>query len=145
MLDTPTRLRRRRFHQRTFLLAGIYNLIWGAWTGLDPQWLFRMTGMELINHAEVFACLGMVIGVYGLLYLEVARRPEHGFAIAAIGMMGKVLGPIGWVIAVATGRWPLSSGILILTNDLIWWIPFAMYLRDAWPSWRSSWATSSAS
>ena len=57
MLDTPTRLRRRRFHQRTFLLAGIYNLIWGAWTGLDPQWLFRMTGMELINQLNGVECL----------------------------------------------------------------------------------------
>jgi hypothetical protein len=25
---------------------------------------------------------------------------------------------------------------LCLTNDLIWWIPFALYLRDAWPSFR---------
>jgi hypothetical protein len=21
----------------------------------------------------------------------------------------------------------------VLTNDLIWWVPFALYLRDAWP------------
>ncbi len=23
---------------------------------------------------------------------------------------------------------------LCLTNDFIWWIPFALYLRDAWPA-----------
>ena len=136
-MDAP--MPRRRMHRITFLLAGIYNLVWGLWTGLDPHWLFRATGMEPMVHPEVFACLGMVIGVYGLLYLEVARRPELGFAIAAVGMMGKLMGPAGWLIAVMTGRWPVSSGILILTNDLIWWIPFAIYLRDAWPAWRAGW------
>ncbi len=25
-----------------------------------------------------------------------------------------------------------SSFILCLTNDLIWWIPFGLYLYDAW-------------
>ena len=135
-----TSLPRRRMHRITFTLAGIYNLVWGLWTGLMPQWLFDATGMPRMQHPEVFACLGMVIGVYGLLYLEVARRPEHGFAIAAIGMLGKLLGPAGWVIAVSTGAWPVSSGVLILTNDLIWWIPFALYLRDAWPAWRATWS-----
>lgn len=132
-------LPRRRLHRITFGLAGIYNLLWGLWAGLRPQWLFEGTGMAPMAHPEIFACLGMVIGVYGLLYLEVARRPEHGFAIAAVGMLGKVLGPAGWVFAVAGGHWPLSSGVLILTNDLVWWIPFVWYLRDAWPAWRATW------
>ncbi len=132
-------MQRRSFHRKVFLAAGAYNLIWGVWTGLDPQWLFRITGMPPMVHPQVFACLGMVIGLYGILYLEVARRPEHGWLIAAIGMTGKLLGPAGWIIAVSTGAWPLSSGLLILTNDVIWWIPFALYLKDAWPIYRQTW------
>ena len=132
-------LPRRRFHRITFLLAGIYNLAWGLWTGLDPQWLFRVAGMEPMRHPAVFACVGMIVGVYGILYLEVARRPEHGWLLAAVGMLGKILGPIGWLISVLQGTWPIESGLLILTNDLIWWIPFGLYLRDAWPSWRATW------
>jgi len=23
--------------------------------------------------------------------------------------------------------------VLCLTNDLIWWVPFSLYLYDAWP------------
>ena len=135
-------LPRRRFHRITFLLAGIYNLVWGVWTGLDPQWLFRATGMEPMRHPAVFACVGMIVGVYGILYLEVARRPEHGWLLAAVGMLGKILGPIGWLISVLQGAWPVESGVLILTNDLIWWIPFGLYLRDAWPMWRATWTSS---
>lgn len=124
-------IRRRRFHQVVFALAGIYNLTWGAYSMADPQWLFRFAGMPLINYPDIFACLGMVVGVYGFLYWRVAAHPEHGFAIAAVGLLGKVLGPIGLVRLLVTGAWPMRAAVLCITNDLIWWIPFALYLVDA--------------
>jgi hypothetical protein len=127
---------RRRLHRAVFALAGAYNLAWGAWAAADPQWLFRFSGLPALNHPAIFACLGMVVGVYGFLYLEVARAPERGFAIAAVGLLGKVLGPLGLARLITTGQWPASTLVLCLTNDFIWWIPFALYLRDAWPFYR---------
>lgn len=124
-------MKRRNFHRIVFAIAGAYNLGWGAYSALDPQWLFRFAGMPLSNHPEIFACLGMVVGIYGFLYWEVARVPERGSLIAAIGLLGKVLGPIGLVQLIASGAWPLKSAVLCVTNDFIWWIPFALYLRDA--------------
>ncbi|HJQ38317.1 MAG TPA: hypothetical protein VKB93_14365 [Thermoanaerobaculia bacterium] len=124
-------MKRRKFHRVVFAIAGAYNLGWGAYSALDPQWLFRFAGMPLSNYPEIFACLGMVVGIYGFLYWEVARVPERGFLIAAIGLLGKVLGPIGLVQLIASGAWPLKSAVLCVTNDFIWWIPFALYLRDA--------------
>ncbi len=53
-------MKRRRLHRATFALAAAYNLTWGAWSAADPQWLFRLAGMEPINHPAIFACLGMV-------------------------------------------------------------------------------------
>jgi hypothetical protein len=126
-----------RFHRAVFIAAGLYNLGWGLFTALDPQWLFRFAGMEPINYPEVFACLGMVIGLYGVLYLEVARVSERGWLLAAIGMVGKVLGPIGWLNLVMQDKWPASTLALCLTNDFIWWIPFGLYLYDAWPAKRN--------
>jgi len=35
-------------------------------------------------------------------------------------------------------EWPLATAVLCLTNDLIWWVPFALYLYDAWPEFRRS-------
>jgi hypothetical protein len=59
-----------------------------------------------------------------------------GWPIAAVGLAGKVLGPsgLGWLIV--TGTWPAGTVVIIITNDLIWWLPFAIYLRDAWPDYR---------
>lgn len=124
-------MKRRRLHRVTFAAAGIYNLAWGAVAAIFPGWLFAFAGMEPPRYPEVFACLGMVIGLYGILYLDVARRPEHGRLIAAVGLAGKVLGPIGWLGLHLRGDWPLASGALILTNDLVWWLPFGLYLRDS--------------
>ena len=48
-------------------------------------------------------------------------------------MAGKVLGPAGLAWLILTGTWPVASVVLVATNDLIWWIPFVLYLRDPFP------------
>jgi len=132
-------LKRRKLHRLTFSLAAVYNLCWGLFAAIDPQWLFRFSGMAPLNHPEIYACLGMVVGVYGIVYAEVARRPEQGWLLAAVGFLGKVLGPIGMLQLVWTSVWPARAAVLCLTNDLVWWVPFALYLQDAWPFWRQTW------
>lgn len=133
------KISRRRLHRAVFVAAGVYNIAWGIYTALDPQWLFRFAGMPLANHPQIFACLGMVIGLYGIVYLEVARLPEGGWLIAAVGLVGKILGPIGMAVLLWQGVWPLATVILCITNDFVWWVPFVLYLRDAWPHFRRSW------
>ena len=50
---------------------------------------------------------------------------------ALVGLLGKVCGPIGFVASAASGRFPWSMGWTILTNDLIWWLPFGLILWHA--------------
>ena len=52
---------RRRIHRGVFIAAGLYNIGWGIYAALDPQWLFRFAGMPLANHPQIFGCLGMVV------------------------------------------------------------------------------------
>jgi len=123
---------RRRFHRAVFVLAGIYNIVWGLYAVYDPQWLFRFSGLAPLNYPQIFQCLGMVVGLYGIIYFEVARTPERGWLLGAVGLLGKVLGPIGLAMAIWTNAWPKSTLVLCLTNDFVWWIPFTVYLIDAW-------------
>ena len=127
---------RRRWHRAVFIAAGTYNIGWALYSIVDPQWLFRFAGIPQLNYPAVFACLAMVIGLYGILYLDVARRPEDGWLIVAVGLTGKVLGPVGMAWLIYTRVWPPSAFVLCMTNDLIWWIPFLLYLHDAWPRFR---------
>ena len=78
----------------------------------------------------------MVVGLYGIIYFEVARVPERGWLLAAVGLTGKVLGPIGLFGLIWSGAWPPETVVLSLTNDLIWWISFTLYLYDAWPAFQ---------
>ena len=125
----------RRLHRITFVAAGAYNILWGCYAVLDPQWFFRLSGLPRSNSPQIFACLGMVLGLYGLLYLEVARRPGDGWPIAAVGL--------AWLIL--TSVWPVATVVIIITNDLVWWVPFAWYLRDAWPAFRAGFARGGSS
>ena len=124
-------MRNRRRHRLVFVAAAAYNLLWGAWVALDPEALYRFMGVPVPTHPEIAGCLGMVIGLYGVVYLEVARAPEHGIVSAGVGLTGKVLGPVALVVNIAAGSWPASALKVIVFNDLIWWLPFAAYLRDA--------------
>ena len=123
----------RRRHRVVFGLAAAYNIGWGLFSVARPQWLFDLAGMPPANHPQIFAALAMVVGLYGVLYLAVAAYPEHGWLCAAVGLTGKLLGPVGLAALVASGEWPPATAVICLTNDLVWWIPFAQYLRDARP------------
>ncbi len=72
----------------------------------------------------------MVVGLYGLLYAYAAVRPDRAKLIIAIGLAGKILGPIGMFMAVRSGEWPLRAVTLIVFNDFVWWLPFALFLLD---------------
>ena len=128
-------MRRRRQHRAVFA-AGIYNLAWGAWVALSPQALYRTLGVPVPTHPEIAACLGMVIGLYGVVYLDIARVPERGFVPAAVGLAGKLAGPAALAWHIVAGNWPATAVSVVVFNDLVWWLPFAWYLHDAWPCWR---------
>ncbi len=115
-------------YKRVFIAAGIYNLAFGAWAGLFPHHYFELLQIDPPRYPSIWACVGMIVGVYGLLYLHAAFHLDQGKPVIAIGLLGKVLGPIGAVISVSRGEFPATMFWLILTNDFIWWVPFGFYL-----------------
>ena len=111
-----------------FAAAAIYNLLWGSINVVFPEALFRLLHMPPPSYLALWQVVGMFVLVYAPAYAWAARHPRaHGHLIL-VGMLGKILGPIGFLWAVATGQLPLSFGLVILTNDLLWWPAFASYL-----------------
>jgi small multidrug resistance pump len=113
------------------MAAGIYNLVWGAITILFPMSLFDLTAAVRPNYPEIWQCVGMIVGVYGVGYIIAAYDAMRHWPIVLVGLLGKILGPIGFVGALTSGTFPPAFGLTILTNDLIWWVPFAMILYRA--------------
>jgi len=118
--------------KNVLLAAALYNLAWGAFAVLSPLSLFRWVGFSpLPAYPELWQCIGMIVGVYGVGYAISATNPFRHWPIVFVGLLGKILGPIGFVSAVLQDRLPAAMGWTILTNDLIWWVPFAVILWGA--------------
>ena len=81
---------------------------------------------------RVWQCIGMLVGVYGVGYLVAASDPIWHWPIVLVGLLGKVLGPVGFIRAAILGDLPWVMGWTIVFNDLIWWVPFAIILWKAW-------------
>ena len=111
--------------------AAIYNFIWGAWVIFFPLSFFELTGMEEPIHPMIWQGMGMVIGVYGLGYWWAAANPVKHWPIVAVGFLGKIFGPIGFVFNYLKGDVPAAFAYTLITNDLIWWIPFFLILNEA--------------
>ncbi len=118
------------FHRLILALACSYNLGFGLWAGFWPRAFFEVFEMEPPRYPGIWSCLGMVVGIYGLAYGYAAFRLDRARPFVALGLLGKVLGPIGWCLAVRSGEFPLRSFTLILFNDVIWWLPFALILLE---------------
>lgn len=112
--------------------AGAYNLIFGVFVVLFPSLFFDWLGMDQPKYIELWQCIGMIVGVYGVGYLIAAFDPARHWPIVLVGFLGKVFGPIGFLQAVMKGSLPIVFGVANITNDLIWLIPFAMILRYAY-------------
>ena len=120
------------FYFYVLFLAGLYNLVWGAWVILFPKLSFTLHGMELPRYLEIWQCVGMIVGVYGIGYIAASSDPIKHWPIVLVGFLGKIFGPIGFAKALIDGVFPPTFFINIIFNDLIWWVPFFMILKDTY-------------
>lgn len=127
-----------RWMGRWLLAAAVYNLLWGLAMALAPVWTLGFLGVSPESREiwpQLWACIGMIVGVYGIGFLIASRNPLRHWPIVLVALLGKIFGPIGFVDAALRGALPWSMGVTILTNDLLWWIPFSMIL---WNAFRAS-------
>jgi hypothetical protein len=127
----PTADRAPAWATRWLRAAAVYNVVWGTVVILFPNLLFDLCAMPRPNYPEIWQCVGMIVGVYGVGYWAAAGDPRRHWPIVLVGLLGKVFGPIGFAAALWNGTFPPVFGLTILSNDLVWWAPFALILRDA--------------
>lgn len=118
--------------KRWLLAAGIYNIGWGLIFGFSPNLLFDWAAMERPNYPELWQCIAMIVGVYGVGYAAASADPVRHWPVVLVGFLGKLFGPIGFFQAAMLGRMPWKFGLVNVFNDLIWLVPFYLILRGAW-------------
>ncbi len=118
--------------------AAVYNIAWGAFVVLFPLQPFQWAGLPAPNYPELWQCIGMIVGVYGVAYAAAAGHPYRHWPVVFAGLLGKILGPIGFINAAMHGRLPWKAGWVCVANDLIWWIPFIFILAGAYRAYLGS-------
>ncbi|HLX07673.1 MAG TPA: hypothetical protein VKY89_07395 [Thermoanaerobaculia bacterium] len=77
---------RARLYRLTFSAAAAYNLAFGLWAGLCPQSFFLRFELAPPLYPAIWACLGMVLGVYGLGYAYAAWRLDRAAPFIAFAL-----------------------------------------------------------
>lgn len=112
--------------------AAIYNIVWGAVVVAFPNLLFDVMNIPRMSYPQIWQCVGMIVGVYGLGYGIAAYAPSRHWPIVLVGFLGKIFGPLGFFYALYMGQFPLGFIFVLLTNDFLWWIPFYKLLKKAY-------------
>jgi len=123
---------RPRWARLTLIFAAIYDIVWGGLVVLAPNTLFNVLEMATPRYVGLWQCIGMIVGVYGVGYFIAAFNPARHWPIVLVGLLGKIFGPTGFLLAAARGELPWRFGVTIITNDLIWIVPFVSILRLAY-------------
>jgi hypothetical protein len=111
--------------------AAAYNFAWGLVNILFPGLFFDLLRIQRPNYLPIWQVIGMFVLVYAPAYFWTGRHPDRYPYLIVLGLLGKVLGPIGYLWAITSSDFPVLFGVAILTNDLIWWPSFVVYLRRA--------------
>ena len=118
------------------MAAAVYNALWGVWVILFPNAIFRWVGMAPPLYPQLWQCIGMIMAAYGVGYAIAAQAPLRHWPIVLVGLVGKMLVPLGFLWAASGGQLPWSFGVAIVTNDLVWIVPFALILYATFITWR---------
>lgn len=121
-----------RWMKWVLLAAGAYNLAWGALVVAFPLELFQRLDMPPPNYPQIWQCVGMIVGVYGVGYAIAAFDPARHWPIVLVGLLGKLFGPVGFLDAARRGELPWLFGLVNVANDLVWLVPFTLILAHAY-------------
>ncbi|MHB8973366.1 MAG: SelL-related redox protein [Pirellulaceae bacterium] len=120
-----------RWMRHVLQLAGLYNLVWSIWIVLFPTAVFRWSGIDLPRYPQIWQFVGVIVGVYGLGYWLASSSPYRYWSIVLVGLLGKILGPLAFVAVMLQREFSWSWAMMILLNDVIWWVPLGAILYEA--------------
>lgn len=110
-------------------VAGAYNVLLGLNMVLLPSRSFAPLGLpepELLLFVQL---VGLMVGVFGVGYLMVARRPLEHRGVLLLGLLGKSLVAVLGLTYVALGKVPPVYLFVVFFSDVIYLAPFVIILR----------------
>jgi peroxiredoxin len=117
---------------RILWAIGIYNIFWGLLVVCWPDQVLQWSGLGSMAYPEVWQYVGVLTGLYGIAYVLVAKSPFENWLVVLIGLLTKLIGPVGFVSSALQGRLPWRFGWTVLGNSVIWCVPLGIILWRAY-------------
>ena len=114
------------------VLAAAYHVGWGLYIIRCPLQTMHVAGAELAHALPLWQGFGMMMAIFGVGYAIAARDPIKHWLLIFVSLLGKVLGPVGFLLGVLKGQLAWAAGRTFLTDDVMWWVPFAWMLYHAY-------------
>lgn len=113
------------------LASALHSGVWGVFIIAMPSRSASVYGFAEPPHdLHLWQGSGLFITLLALGYLLASRNPVQHWGLVMMGLLAKVLGSIGMVQAAFFGQVPSDVLWLLPINDIIWWIPFALIVRN---------------
>lgn len=121
-----------RWQRVALLVASFQCLIWGLFILTLPERSSVAYGFSKVP-TELFLWqgTGLIIFLFGVGYGIAATNPKGHWGVVLMGLLAKVLGPVGMLWSVMQGEVAHQVLYLIPFNDLVWWVPFTVILVAA--------------
>jgi small multidrug resistance pump len=128
----PKVLDHRRAHNYRFFfkLAALVDLVFGIWALFFPSSILDLFQVTQTGYETWLRGLGLVDLLLALGFRYSGRRLQKAYPYIAIGLAVKVLVPVGWAFAVAGDQLTGRTLTLVIFDDLVWWIPFGLFLLE---------------
>lgn len=120
-----------RWHIWVLIASCVHSGVWGLFIIAMPVKAADVYGFaETPHELHLWQGTGLFISLLALGYWLAARNPLQHWGLVLIGLLAKLFGAIGMTQAAFFGQVSPNVLWLIPTNDIIWWIPFALIIRD---------------
>ncbi len=110
-------------------IAGVYNLLVGLNLLLFYHELFKFLGLAKPIPIMFVQLVGLLVGLFGVGYLLVARRPLENRNLLWLGLWSKALGCALSFYHVALGSLPPLYVPIVIFSDLVYLPPFYLIAR----------------
>ena len=125
-------MRRAYWMSSILWVAALYHISWGLLIITFPIQTIHLAGVNSASYPQLWQGFGMVFAVFGIGYGIAARNPIKHWLLIFVGLLGKVLGPVGFLMGALKGQLSWVTGWTFITVDLIWWLPFSWVLYQAY-------------
>lgn len=109
--------------------AGCYNLLAGLGMLVFYHEGYKLMGLVKPELMLPLQLVGMLVMLFGVGYLIVARNPVENRNVLLLGFLSKALGTLLGVGYVALGKIPPMFLVVLLFSDAIYLPPFLVILR----------------